>query len=184
MTPDEQLSLDELDPELLALIGASARAVAAAPGLRERLLLAVSSDDPRVSLAGFSGRLQRLYDLGPQAVDDVLAAITRPDRWERYVDGVTLFHFEPGPRERDAAPRVDAGLVRFAAGVEYPRHRHVGDETMLVLRGGLVDDASGRRLVAGDVLHQGPGTAHGLRALPDEDCVAAVLLRGGLPEFV
>lgn len=184
MTAEDELSLEGLDPELLALIGASSPPVAPPTSLRSRLIDAVTSSDPRVALAGFSERLQRLYDLSPSQVDDVLAAISRPGDWQPYVEGVTLHHFDPGPRELAAAPRVDAGLVRFPRGLAYPRHRHLGDETMLILAGGLVEDDTGRRAVAGDILHMGPGTVHGFRILPREDCIAAVLLYDGLPEFV
>ncbi len=184
MTTGDELSLDELDPELLALIGASAPTVAPPASLRASLLDAVSSNDPRIALAGFSGRLRRLFDLSPRAVDDVLAAVARPELWETYLDGVSLFHFEPGPRELAAASRVDAGLVRFRAGMAYPRHRHLGEELTLVLRGGFREDVTGLEVVAGDLLHRAPGTVHGHEIFADEDCVVAVLLYDGLPEFV
>ncbi|MCC6647467.1 MAG: hypothetical protein IT374_18080 [Polyangiaceae bacterium] len=184
MSAEDDLTLDDLDPELLALLGAGAPPAAPPGSLRAALLDAVSSPDPRVALAGFAGRLERLFDLAPAAVDALLSAVARPAEWEPYVEGVGLLHFEPGPRVASGAARVDAGLVRFRAGLAYPRHRHVGDEVMLILAGGLVEDVSQRRAVAGDLLHMGPGTEHGFRILPGAECVAAVLLHGGLPEFV
>lgn len=184
--PDEADGLFEAsDKEVLGALGASVDEVRPSPSLKATLLQAVASTDPVVALAGFAGRLGRLFDLPDAGVRDILRAVGSAEGWEPYLDRVTLYHFDPGPRVRAAgASQVDAGLVRFGAGMPYPRHRHLGDEYMFILSGGLVEDETGRRLVAGDFLHMAAGTEHGFRILPGEDCVAAVLLYDGLPEFV
>lgn len=150
------------------------------PGLRALLLDAVSSDDPVVRYAGFARRFGRLFQLDDERVRAVLASSGPDATWEPYIPGVGLLHFEPGP----ALAGIDAGIVRFAAGMKYPRHAHLGDEHMLILAGGLVDDETGARALAGDHLLMPPGSSHGFTILPDEDCVAAVLLHGGLPRLL
>lgn len=149
-------------------------------GLRALLLDAVSSDDPVVRYAGFARRFGRLFQLDEERVRAVLASSGPGATWEPYIPGVGLLHFEPGP----ALAGIDAGIVRFAAGMKYPRHAHLGDEHMLILAGGLVDDETGARSLAGDYLLMPPGSSHGFTILPDEDCVAAVLLHGGLPQLL
>lgn len=184
MTGDPDDLLDA-DPELLALIGASEGAVRPSASLRETLLRAVSSDDAVDRFAGFADRMMRLYDLSEAAVRDVFARIGKADVWEPYIDGVSLQHFTAGPRVlATSASQIDAGIVRFGAGLSYPRHRHHGDEYMLILSGGLVEDESGRTAIEGDMLHMAADTEHGFKIMADRDCIAAVLLFNGLPDFV
>jgi mannose-6-phosphate isomerase-like protein (cupin superfamily) len=129
--------------------------------------------------AGFRRRFALLYDLPEAAFDEVVGGLADPFRWEAAMPTVGLYHFDPGPRIVGA----DAGFVRFAAGSRFPMHRHVGDEYMFIFQGGLHDEVNGVRLEAGDMLVMPAGTSHDFGILPDEDCLAAVLLYGGPPEI-
>jgi putative transcriptional regulator len=70
-------------------------------------------------------------------------------------------------------------LIRMAPGRGYPRHRHVGEERVLVLQGGYRDEAG--RYQAGDTVVQPPGSVHHPVALEgDEDCILLATALGGI----
>lgn len=166
---------EDLDLEILeALAGESTPA----PGVRTRLLQAVGTGAARFD--GYLRRLERLFDVDPATAKKVVAAIDAPEGWVPYVDGVTLLHFQGGA----SLGECDAGLVRFPKGLAYAKHRHAGPEVMFILQGALTDDPSGKVLFAGDLLEMPAGSEHGFRIHDGEDCIAAVLLYGGFPEFV
>lgn len=90
------------------------------------------------------------------------------------------FHpFAPGPA-RDGAY---AALVRCPPDRPFPLHRHLGAETTLFLRGSVRDEDSGELLLPGDLLTQPTGSLHCLTVLPPYECVFAVLMENGLPDF-
>lgn len=66
--------------------------------------------------------------------------------------------------------RPQLALLRYAPGAAVPRHRHVGQETILVLEGAQEDDAG--RYAAGSVVINPPGTAHAVRS--PEGCVVLI----------
>ncbi|HET6513215.1 MAG TPA: cupin domain-containing protein [Candidatus Kapabacteria bacterium] len=75
----------------------------------------------------------------------------------------------------DKASQRQTVLVRIAAGVQYPRHRHVGTEECLVLEGDL--NLDGIKLTAGDFVVNADGDVHD-RTWSDNGCV--LLLSGSL----
>jgi anti-sigma factor ChrR (cupin superfamily) len=88
--------------------------------------------------------------------------------------GVDLFHITPGP----AAAHADAGFVKFAPGMQFPHHSHIGDELQLILDGVLTDDA-GIEYRVGDTMFRPVGTAHSFIIGP-EGCILALSLVGGI----
>ncbi|HVZ34889.1 MAG TPA: cupin domain-containing protein, partial [Polyangiaceae bacterium] len=84
-------------------------------------------------------------------------------------------HFQAGPSLGSA----DTGLVRMAAGLAFPRHRHIGAERVLVLEGGY-RDSSGRVVIAGDAVEMPDGSRHAYRVLPDGPLVFALVLESGI----
>ncbi len=89
--------------------------------------------------------------------DDVLA-------WESH--GPAISH------HRLAGPDKIAGLLRISAGAQFPDHRHVGDEHLLVLQGSCVDSL-GAQLGPGDHLHRTAGTRHALTVHPGPALIVA-----------
>ena len=72
-----------------------------------------------------------------------------------------------------------AVLVRMDPGCEYPRHRHVGDEEVLVLQGAFRDEQG--EYAAGAFHRFAAGSVHAPVALEgDEPCVLFALARGGI----
>ena len=73
------------------------------------------------------------------------------------------------------------GFFRLAPGISFPAHEHLGPEGTLILAGGLRQN-DGRELHAGDLLWLPKGCAHDFVGLDvdGEDCIAAVIQRGGI----
>jgi anti-sigma factor ChrR (cupin superfamily) len=69
-------------------------------------------------------------------------------------------HLTAGPRSP-----ADAGFVRVAAGTVFPLHRHVGDETVLVLQGSY-SDSDGAVVRAGEQARMPPTPATGSPPAP------------------
>jgi quercetin dioxygenase-like cupin family protein len=164
-------------PELLAPRGAvGAEPVEPSAALRARVL---ASARPETRFAGFEARLAALLDLPPEAVRALTARIAAAgdDPWvDDRVPGVRLLHFAGGPRHAAA----HCGIVHVAPGVRYPAHRHEGEEWCLVLAGAAEEEGTGRRLAAGDLDVQPPGSAHAYRAAGDAPFVFAVVLTGDI----
>ena len=169
------------DPVLLdAQAGAGAAFSRAHPrprgadALRSRLLDEVH----RVPLryAPFYERLMALFDLDEPAVVAVLDASQNQSAWEPFAPGVLAYHLAPGPRHAGA----DAGLIRMEAGLAFPSHEHLGDESVLVLEGRYRDNIAGRIYQAGDRHDMKGGSRHSYDVLPDAPLVFAVVLYGGI----
>lgn len=140
--------------------------------VRPWVLGAVSGAAPH---GGFRRRLSDAFDLPEPDVARVLATLDDPARWLPALPGVSLFHVDAGPRLAGA----DVGFVRYAAGIDVPWHRHGEEEIMLVLEGAFVE-LPRHHVLPGDVLRSGPGSSHVLRTLPGQDCLAAIIVRGGV----
>ena len=91
------------------------------------------------------------------------------------VDGVALLLVAPGPSLAEGS----AAIGRLAPGARFPHHRHLGEETTLVLEGGLRDE-DGREVWRGEELFKAAGTSHDFVVVGHEVCVAAVLAREGV----
>jgi anti-sigma factor ChrR (cupin superfamily) len=63
------------------------------------------------------------------------------------------------------------------ASFEWPRHRHTGQERVLILEGAY-RDSSGRLYRAGDIHEMGADTEHGFTVLPDSPLLLALVLHG------
>lgn len=141
--------------------------------VRARLLLAAEA---RGRLARFAAALSSIFEIDDDKARALLDEIDAPEAWEAGpVPGVALFHLKGGP----GLAAADVGFVRFPAGMPWPLHRHVGDEIMLILEGGLTDDA-GRTWREGDVLRMPPGSEHRFDVLAERDCIAAVVVHEGI----
>ena len=163
--------------ELLALLAVTLAPVRPSARARERLLAAISGSSAR--FAPFLGRLSNLFDLRIARVEEIMAKVTDPASWEPGpLQGLTLMHFEGGPR----CAAADVGLVRLAPGFSLPPHRHRSRETAMILQGGYRED-TGRVYLPGDVHEMTQGTVHSYRVLDDRPCLLALVLFDGV-EFL
>jgi hypothetical protein len=152
-------------PELL-------EAVAVSPAALERLMGAVA--EPPLRYAPFFARLASHWDLSEADVRALLERSRTAAAWRRApLPGLELLKVTGGPK----LAGTEAYLARFAAGMKFPMHRHLGHEDVLILEGSYTDE-SGTVYRSGDVHHMDGGTAHTFTIAPDEPCVAAAVHRG------
>ena len=111
-----------------------------------------------------------------QRVLDLLGAPALPIDLEAYAWDEPL----PGVRfctlEEDQALGVRKVLVWAKPGARYPRHRHLGDEDILVLAGHLRDERGSYG--PGDICRSETGTDHSEEVIGQDDCICYVVYRG------
>jgi anti-sigma factor ChrR (cupin superfamily) len=93
--------------------------------------------------------------------------------WDEVVPGVRVHVMKDDP-ERG----MRACLVWADPGAVHPRHRHTGDEVILVLQGGIKDENGSYG--PGEICRSRPGSVHSEQALPGEECICYVLYHGEL----
>jgi anti-sigma factor ChrR (cupin superfamily) len=91
--------------------------------------------------------------------------------WEEMGPGVRIHTVR-----EDASRGFRAVLVWGRPGASYPRHRHLGDEEILVLSGHLRDDRG--VYGPGEICRSVVGSIHSERVEGDEDCICYVVYRG------
>jgi putative transcriptional regulator len=142
------------------------------PSLRARVL----DDARRPRLHAMLDKLAALFDVSKQKARAILDRIDDPAEWqEGPVPRAQVMFVVGGPKVAGAF----TGVVRMAASMEWPRHRHLGHEEMLVLDGGFKQD-DGAEVHAGDTHVMEEGTVHGFSIFDDEPCISAVVLRNGV----
>jgi anti-sigma factor ChrR (cupin superfamily) len=163
----------ELDLVREALGSAATPAVtesAPAPA-RSRLLAALVTGD---RYSPFLADLCRHFDLAAERVRQLLHAIDDAASWEAGpLPGIQVMHFPAGP----GAVAQDTGFVRLPRGLQFPYHRHVGNEVNYVLEG-AVRNGDGRLFVAGEAIEMEPGTEHEFSIPEDADALIAVVQAG------
>lgn len=111
-----------------------------------------------------------------QRVLDLLGAPAMPLDLEAYAWDEPL----PGVRfctlEEDTGRGVRKVLVWAKAGARYPRHRHLGEEDILVLAGHLRDERG--TYGPGDICRSETGTDHSEEVVGQDDCICYVVYRG------
>lgn len=174
MRDDDELLAAGLSPaELSELLQASAPASTAAPSAARRLALLAATQRPILAYA------ERVARLAQMTLDDAKALL------QRRVGGPG---WEPGPEpgifflEVNAGPALAGavvGLVAVPADSGFPEHEHIGEELVLVLSGGIVDD-TGRQYEAGDLVTAQAGSQHSFRSAPGEDLLYLSVIQEGV----
>jgi hypothetical protein len=140
---------------------------------RERLLRVIGSGSER--WAPFVDRLAQFFDLGVERIREITAKIDDLASWEAGpMPGIELVHFSGGPRLASA----DTGLVRMPPGLVFPKHRHLGVESILILHGSYTDDA-GRTWGPGD-LHVSTTDSEHAFVVSDQGVLYALSLEGDI----
>lgn len=159
--------------EALSSLAVALPPVTPPPSLRARLMASVRGP---ARYAPFIDRLARMVDLATDRVQTLLASLARPDVWQPSPGpNIHLVHFDGGP----AVATADVGFVKVAAGTPFPDHRHIGDETVLVLQGSF-SDSGGATVRAGEIFKMPQDSSHSFTAGPDEDLVYAAVVFGGI----
>jgi anti-sigma factor ChrR (cupin superfamily) len=143
------------------------------PMLRSRLLAAV---DHLERFSPMAPRLAELLDIPHHDARRSLHALEQPEKLSSVLPGMKASRLPTGPRRRGA----QALLVCFAPGASFPRHQHLGEETVLVFQGAFATD-DGRVVRAGEELRSPHGSAHAIaRILGEEPCLCAIVNEVGL----
>jgi len=141
-------------------------------GLRARLLTSVGRKGRH---GRYVDRVARIFRISPDDAEKLLARAEDPSSFmPSPVPGVDVV-----PVETPAFPNALAVVARIQPGVRFPRHRHVGDEIMLILEGGLREE-EGAEVWRGDELLRDEGTSHSFVALEGEPCIAVSLVEGNI----
>jgi anti-sigma factor ChrR (cupin superfamily) len=159
---------DAFDPAVLDALVQGLEPSKPSASLRDRLFGALNTT---ARFLPFLDRMMRIFDLPEEQAKSELGTIDAPSDWDALTDGVQVRDFEAG----DACGDAHGGLVRIEPGHGFPRHAHVGEETVLVLQGRLEDD-EGNAYRAGDTIVSADGTSHELRVVGDEPVLYAALV--------
>ena len=144
------------------------------PGCRE----AVAAFTATLSSLAGSAPAPPLYAALRQQVVD-LAGLPKPPidpvayAWDEIAPGIRAHVLREDPSRQ-----MRACLVWAKPGVRNERHRHGGDEIILVLQGGLRDDRG--TYGPGDVCRSRTGSVHTEEVLPGDECFCYVVYYGEL----
>jgi len=164
-------SADDLEAD--SLVG-QLPALAAPSGLRERILAAATPAD---RLARFAPSIARLLELELPAARALLLRIDEPSVWLNIYPGIDFLPAPGGPSVRAAL----RGFVRVRAGVEFPEHEHLGEETVMIMQGYYADGATGAVFGPGDSPKHAERSQHSFRVLADgPDLLGLVVAQGGV----
>lgn len=157
------------DLELASLLPEVLNRAERAAGLA-RLLGAVSQLPLRY--APFVARTASLWGVSEDRAYQIFGSSAQASHWKRTpLPGVRVL---PVAEEAGGANKF---MVRFAPGIRFPRHRHVGSEALLVLEGSYTDTL-GRVVRPGDLHEMASGTEHGFLVSQEGPCIGAVLQHG------
>ncbi len=154
--------------------------------LRARVLDSAGGGPSKGRFAMFVEQLAALCDVAADKARELLDLIDTASAWEPGPNaGSRLVHLDRGPA---LAADTLVGFVRVEPGVEFPFHRHLGDETVLILQGAL-RDSDGSTARRGDVVFRAGGSEHSFVATGEVPLVYLVVLEKGvefpgLPGFV
>jgi putative transcriptional regulator len=156
--------------QVVAALAAQATPEAPSAALRARLLATATRPG---RFGRYADRIARIFRISIADAENALAKLDDPASF--VPSGIPGVEVVPVPAP--AFPGALAVLARIAPGVTFPRHIHRGDETMLILAGGLREE-SGIEAWPGDELQKDDGTSHAFVALNGEPCIAASLVEG------
>jgi hypothetical protein len=129
------------------------------------------------ALPSFAGGVARLFDLTLTDARALLTRLEQPSEWRAgFVPGNWMRPVKPGAA---LGPSAIGMILRTTPGVTLPAHVHDGPERTFVLQGGYRDSA-GTEVWAGELHDMPAGGEHSLHVLPPAECIAAVLVHGGV----
>ena len=144
----------ETDEAVATWVGHSVKPERPPAAVLQRLLRTLEGPD---RYRPFFAALQDMFDVTEATLRKVLARADEAAGWSLHGEA-RFFHFAPGPR----MATQEAGVVRMAPGVVFPRHAHRGGEVTFVIDG-LMND-QGRLYGPGSMVEAHPGTTHDYRS--------------------
>jgi putative transcriptional regulator len=147
------------------------------PGsLRSRVLESIAGGASSGRFAQFVDQVRKMIDASRETVCSLLDSIDELTAWEAGPsESSKLMHLPAGP----ALAGQLVGFVRVEPGTEFPLHKHLGEETVLILQGAL-EDCDGTVSRRGDVVNKAAGTEHSFRAIGKLPLIYLVVLDKGV----
>jgi putative transcriptional regulator len=144
--------------------------------LRARVLESIAGGASNGRFAQFVDQVKKMIDASRETVCKLLDSIDELTSWEAGPsESSKLMHLPAGP----ALAGHLVGFVRVEPGTEFPLHKHLGEETVLILQGAL-EDSDGSISRRGDVVHKEAGTEHSFRAIGKLPLIYLVVLDKGV----
>jgi len=170
MTKDNDIDKDiDIDAELRSALVTPDMDINAA--VKTRLMISLASVN---RFDRFIDRIASATDLVKEKADALLRSLDDASRWIGGAES-SLFHVDGGPLVANAI----VGFVRLQAGQAFPLHEHMGEETMIILQGGMIT-AEGTKHRAGDEVRMAAGSSHTFTALPGPDLMYLGVIQGGM----
>lgn len=146
----------------LGLLYASEALEAKAPpaALRARLLADIPHEG---RFERFAETAAKMLDIGLDAARALLDKLDDPAVWSHELPGISFFWVDGGPAVQQAV----RGFLRVDAGLDFPDHEHLGEETTLILQGSYIDAGRARVFRPGDVDRMQGGTSHAFHVPKD-----------------
>jgi len=159
--------------DAFAALALALPAEAPSPALRTRVL----DDAKPPRFAGLIERVAELFDVGVGKARALLDRLDDPAAWmEGPVPSSWVFMSDVrGPKLEGAF----CGFVKMGPSIQWPAHKHLGREYMLVLEGGFRQD-DGVEVHPGDLHVMEEGSSHGFTIFDDETCISAAVIFGGV----
>ena len=156
--------------EVLGVLGDGLSKPAQPPhALRKRLISSLCS--PRYRYAPFMGRISALFHLREAHAEELLTQVASEDAWQP----------SPWPNVEVIAVSNNDGaeqlFARVSAGAKFPLHKHLGEETYLVLQGVCRED-NGFINEPGDMIVRSAGSVHSFEVIGDKSLIFAIEHRG------
>ena len=159
MSDQEDIEGIEALRRFLLARGLEAETVMPRADSRRRLLAAATNEG---RFERFVGTVANMADVSDEQarlwLDGVWGNLPN---WEMASRHARAWWVEGGPRSQNAI----RGFVHLGAGKEFPHHKHLGNEHVLILQGGA-RLSTGERLRAGDAVVAQPGVEHSFVAVP------------------
>jgi quercetin dioxygenase-like cupin family protein len=155
--------------EAASLLALTVEPVQPKPDQRARLLAEL---DGAQRFAPFIDRVAALFDLGADTISSILDRFGSSDGWTVLYPGASFHDLVGGP----ALEGATAGLVRIGPGLAFPRHKHLGEERVMVLQGAFEDD-SGRRVGPGQLEIMPDGSEHAFTVVSTQELLYVVVVR-------
>lgn len=148
--------------------------VAMRAGALDNVMKRIEEADALLSGVRVPGYLNKV----PCELRNVVACALANGVWQSRGPGIRTLPLR-APRSRIEENGGSVLLFESSAGARVPRHKHLGEEYLLVLKGALSEDEEAPS-PAGSLIFNGPGSSHAPRAAQGTGCAALVISTGGL----
>jgi hypothetical protein len=151
---EEAVELDEQARDLLSQLAEALDEESPADGLKARLF---SSGIGGARFGRFGPKVAELLDVDLAEANRLLDDLDVAGSWAPgLIEGMEQYDVDGGP----AVAGAITGFLRLSPGLEFPEHKHLGDELVLVVQGYFVDHVTRESFGPGAVIPMPAGSTH------------------------